>query len=462
MKIAPRLRVVAFLLCCSSFVQGAEAEWKAGLASVKITPQVPVMMSGYANRIKPFERVVQDIYAKALVLEDQNGQRGVIVTCDLIGMRQSFAEPLAERIREKTGLRREQILFTWAHNHAGPTLGFKETPGPGVAAADAKNTVAYTKWLQDQLLELVVKANASVEPAKLSHGRGVAKFVMNRREFTPKGVILGVNPQGPADRSVPVLRIDSLDGKPRAVLFGTAAHNTTLGSKNYELCGDYAGFAQHFLEEKYPGMQAMFMLGCAGDANPYPRDNLEVTREHGQELAREVGRVLDTKLQPVSGPMKLALGHADLPLMAVRKGELAALAAKSPSWQTGNATHMLGMLNRGEKLPTHYRAPIAVWQLGHLTMVALSGEVVVDYVYLVEKALGPLNLWVASYTNDGFGYLPSARVIEEGGYENRGLSSGEGWFAPNAQDAVVATVKELAAKVGRTSAAASAITAVAR
>ena len=94
---------------------------------------------------------------------------------------------------------------------------------------------------------------------------------MNRREWTPKGVILGVNPRGPCDRTVPVLRAESPDGTLRAVVFGAATHNTTLGPSCYEICADYAGFAQEDLERRYPGVQAMFMLGCAGDSDPYPR-----------------------------------------------------------------------------------------------------------------------------------------------------------------------------------------------
>ena len=86
---------------------------------------------------------------------------------------------------------------------------------------------------------------------------------------------------------------------------------------------------------------------------------------------------------------------------------------------------MLAMLDRGEKLPTHYTCPLAVWQFGKdLTLVGLSGEVVVDYVTALERALGPNQLWIAGYCNDVFGYLPSARVLGEGGYETRGLYSG--------------------------------------
>lgn len=426
------------------------AEWRAGLAAVKITPEVPVMLSGYANRIRPFERVEQDIYAKALWLEDGAGNRAVIVTMDLVGLPRWFIEPLARRITEKTGLARAQQMFTWSHNHAGPMLGNDPAPAGGIPAVDTQNRFAYTNWLQDRLVDVVVNAQATLAPVRLRHGRGVARFVMNRREFTARGIILGVAPQGPVDRSVPVLRIDALDGQPRAVLFGTAAHNTTLGSQNYAVSGDYAGFAQHLLQEKYPGLQAMFMMGCGGDANPYPRDTLELAKAHGAELAEEVSRVLETKLRPISGPLQVTFGHAELPLQAVTVEMLRPLAKESPSWQLGNARQMLAQLERGGKLPTHWTAPIAVWQFGRdLTMVAISGEVVVDYVQLVEKAIGPLNLWVAAYANESFGYLPSARVISEGGYETRGLNSGDGWFAPEAQDAVVAKVKELAAQVGR-------------
>jgi hypothetical protein len=112
---------------------------------------------------------------------------------------------------------------------------------------------------------------------------------------------------------------------------------------------------------------------------------------------------------------------------------------------------MLQSLEKGQKLPTHYRAPIAVWQFGSdLTLVALSGEAVVDYVQLIERAIGPAQLWLSAYNNDVFGYLPSARVLEEGGYETRGVvHGGPGFFSAAAQDIVVATVKELAATAGR-------------
>ncbi len=384
----------------------AETEWMAGLATVKITPENPLPMAGYASRTKPFDQVAQDIYAKALALEDRQGHRAVLVTTDLIGVSREVAEPVCERIQEDTKLLRSQILLSSSHTHSAPTLRLEERADPGMTPADARSIVAYTRSLQNKLVGVVRQALSRLEPARLSWGSGVAHFVMNRREFTPRGVILGVNPRGLVDRSVPVLRVDSADGKLRAALFGYACHNT--------------------------------------------RGTMEQAREHGVALGREVCRILDAPLRPLGGPLTCAFDQASLPLQSLSRAELEKMAANGPSWQTGNAKAMLARLESGEKLASTYDCPVAVWQFGSdLTLVALSGEVVVDYVPLVEQAIGPLELWIAAYCNDVFGYFPSARVLKEGGYECRGLYTTEGFFAPAAQDVLVAKVRDLAQRVGR-------------
>lgn len=194
------------------------------------------------------------------------------------------------------------------------------------------------------------------------------------------------------------------------------------------------------------------MLGCAGDADPYPHGSMELAREHGTTLGKEVCRVMETKLQPVRGPLRLAFDRVALPLQAPpARPELEKQAAVKRGVQSWVAQQMLAVLDRGEKLPTQYTCPLAVWQLGNdLTIVSLSGEVVVDYVPLLEKALGPNRLWLAAYCNDVFGYLPSARVLAEGGYETRGLyHGGIGYFDARAQDVLVDAVRTLAKKAGR-------------
>lgn len=430
----------------------AEDDWKVGLAEVKITPDQPVHLAGYANRNKPFEKVLTDLYAKALAIEDSRGHRAVLVTSDLIGFRAAVAEPICERIVGKTGVKREQILLSASHTHTGPLVGLDPTPSGNVPGEDMQRTVAYTRGLQDKVVDLAVAALGKLEPARLSWGVGVANFVMNRREFTPNGVILGVNPRGPVDRSVPVLRVDSPDGKLRAVLFGCACHNTTLTGQHYSVSGDYAGFAQAHLQNAHPGVQTLFMAGCGGDANPYPRGTEDYARDHGAALGKEVTRVLGGKLQPVRGPLRTLFERAALPFQEPPPiEEVRKIAASGPGYKQGVAKQILRALEKGEKPPASYTAPVALWQFGNdLTLVALSGEVVMDYALMIEQAIGPLRLWVAAYCNDVYGYLPSARVLREGGYETRGVYYGSaGFFAETAQDVVVKTVRELAEKAGR-------------
>jgi hypothetical protein len=193
----------------------------------------------------------------------------------------------------------------------------------------------------------------------------------------------------------------------------------------------------------------MFVTGCAGDAAPFPRGTPGAAKTHGASLAEEVGRVLSSgKLQPLSGPLRTELRRVDLPLRNFTRAEAAALGGEA--WQKYAGERMLKILDGGGDLPKHYTAPFALWRFGRgLTLVGFSGETVVDYVALAEKHFGPLNLWAAGYTNDVFGYLPSARVLREGGYETRGLYLGAGVFDPRVEDVVGNALADMARAGGR-------------
>src|SRR5947208_5855295 len=136
----PFLNITATLLLFRAALllhaDAAQTEWKAGLATVKITPETPVPMAGYASRTKPFENVAQQIYAKALALEDRQGHRAVLVTTDLIGIPRAVAEPVCDRIQEKTKLARSQILLSSSHTHSAPTLRLEEHADPGLTPED--------------------------------------------------------------------------------------------------------------------------------------------------------------------------------------------------------------------------------------------------------------------------------------------------------------------------------------
>jgi len=460
---------MATLVCLSTIGALAQtgAGWKAGLARVKITPPRPVVLLGYGDRTGPFESVVADICAKALALEDRRGQRAVIVTADLVGFQAAVVtDEVCRRIEEKTGLERKQLLFNASHSHTGPLVSLDPHAAANsvahapLTADGVRETVAYTRALQDQLVQLVCDVLAQLEPARLSWGAGRVDFPMNRR--LPQGgrIVMSDNAAGATDRSVPVLRIDSPEGTLRGVLFGCACHNTTLTGRDNVIAGDYAGFAQEHLEQRHAGAQAMFMSGCGADANPSPRGSLELARRHGATLGGEVDRVLGAPLQPIEGDLRTAYRSVELPLQALSRADVETWT-RLPSAESVMARHMLRVLDRGETLPRTYRAPLAVWQFGEaLTLVALPAEPVADYAALVGRALGPDKLWVAGFNNDCFGYLPTAQVVREGGHEAIGitlwiwgqnLSRNAGFFAPEVEQVVLSAVGELAREVGRTS-----------
>ena len=207
---------------------------------------------------------------------------------------------------------------------------------------------------------------------------------------------------------------------------------------------------------RHGGAVAMFMAGCGGDANPEPMGSADAARQHGKALADEVDEVLGAGgMRPVRGKLSTRYGEVMLPLTELSREQLKPYLLL-PNFQARQAAHMLEVLEAGGELPKEYAAPIAVWQFaGDLTLVALPGEPVAEYATLVREALGTKvqSVWISGYNNDCFGYLPTAKVIEEGGHEAIGVTLWAwgndvdrqvGFFAPGVQDVVVNAVTELA------------------
>jgi hypothetical protein len=429
----------------------AHPPWKAGLAQVLITPQKPLWMAGYASRSKPSEGVAEDLYAKALALEDHAGKRAVLVTSDLLGLPAVVSHNIAERVEKKHHLTRDQLLLSSSHTHGGPVVNSMLGLMYPMNSQQWADVEAYTGELEDKIVKLVGASLKSLRPARLSFGHGEAGFVMNRRGRTNEGVVIGVNKEGPVDRDVPVLRVDDPQGKLRAVVFGYACHNTTARDL-LQFNADYAGFAQGWLQDHHPGATALFLSGCGGDANPYPRGTIELARQHGEELAASVEKVLARDLPPVRAPLKTA--YEEFPVaFATPPGreELQAQLQSKDVYHRIWAGAMLKTLERSGHLPSEYPYPLEIWQFGQdLTLVALGGEVVVDYDLRLKRELGTEKLWVAAYCNDVFAYIPSLRVLKEGGYEGGGamIYYGQpGPFAPTIEETIIGKVHDLVSVV---------------
>ena len=394
------------------------AEFKVGVSRVAITPQSPIWMQGYAARTHPSEGVVHDLWAKALAMDDGAGGRVVIVSTDLIGLPREVSEEVASRVAKKHGLSRSQLVLNSSHTHCGPEVW----PGLPVmfdfTPADVQVSAAYSRKLTDDLVKIVDAALANMQPAQAAVAHGCVGFGANRRQIVPQGVQFGENRKGPSDHDVPVVKITGPDGKLRAVLFGYACHCTTLGGDFYRFNGDYAGFAQIELEKAYPGATAMFLALCGADQNPAPRGKLEMAAEHGKAMAKEICRVMGGQFRPVRPPIRTAYQVAELKFAPHERRTFEEQAKGPNPYQKRRAKLMLAAYDAGPPpLAVAYPVQAVRWN-DDLALVALGGEVVVDYPLRLKREFPKENLIVAGYSNDVMCYIPSLRVLKEGGYES--------------------------------------------
>lgn len=423
------------------------AAWKAGVVRANITPPTPIWMAGYAGRKKPSEGVAGDLFAKALAVEDPCGTRLVIVTMDLISVPRFLRDWLEAEVLKRYGLKRDGLLVNISHTHCGPELRAARLLEDEAKAKYAAVSERYLADLQQKLATLVGEALKALKPAQFDFQRGRAGFAMNRRRPTPQGFQNAPNFDGPVDHEVPVLRVTDAEGNLVAVLFGYACHNTTMG--DYLIRGDYAGYAQQFLEQAHPGMTALFMIGCGGDQNPYPRGKPEHVEYHGRALALAVEAALQTPPKPLGGPLCVALADVTLDFAPVPpKAELEKTAATAKEPDRSHAQRLLKELQQTGKIRSTYPCPVQVVRFGRdLTLVAIGGETVVDYALRLKRELAGPAVWVAGYTNDVFTYLPSARVLKEGGYEAGGATmwgAMPGPFTNTCEQRVVSKALELA------------------
>jgi len=459
MKLIALLTVGLALATSRSFAATAETNhlWKAGVASAVITPQTNMWMAGYAARKSPSHGTAQDLFAKALALEDEKGKRLVIVTMDIIGVRPWLRQFVEKHAAERHKLPPECLVMNASHTHCGPE--YREIK------EGEKTEGHYTAFLQARLARIVDEAIKKLAPAQLSQAHARCGFAMNRRRnyelpATDPNSKKAPNPDGPVDHNVPVLMVQSPGTNLCAVLFSYACHNTTLSSTSmtnnvprYEFNGDYAGFAQETLQAGRPGLTAMFMEGCGADQNPYPRHYmipyvkpLEFAQQHGRTLAFAVEAAMAAHVRPVRGPIRSALEYVTLERETLKPSPTVPKSGGKPVGvppSSGVAPAKAGTpapvdAKRVAETTRTRQYPVQVIRFGDdLTLVTLGAEVVVDYSLRLKRELaGKAVVWVAGYSNDYGGYIPSLRVLKEGGYEAPD-------YKPDIEERIVGKVLEL-------------------
>lgn len=429
-----------------------------GLARIDITPQTPVRLAGYAARKAESEGVAQRLWAKALAIGGDEGEGpAVVLSIENCGLPARELDQVRAELQRKAHVAPERFAACCTHIHTGPRLPsrsafYGETPPEHVAHIEA-----YVRKLGADLLRVTTEALAARRPARLAWARGGAEFAANRRVLKDgRWVGFGVQTNGPVDHAMPLLRITDADGKLMGVVANYACHATTLGPKFNQVHGDWPGCAQEYFESAHPGAMAMVLIGCGADANPEPRDGVEFARRHGRTAADEIERLLGGPFAPL--PPRISACSADLalPLSPVPSREElqqrvdAGQAPKAPASAKKIAEHaaaLLARLDRGETLPSTVSYPAAVWSFGdRLAMVFLGGEVVVDFARRLDSVFDRDRLWINAYSHRPMpGYIVSARLLREGGYEPESfMASGlPAPLAPEAEDALVAGVGRL-------------------
>jgi hypothetical protein len=374
----------------------------------------------------------------------------VLVTADLIGVPSAVTEEVARRLA-RDGVERAQFAVAATHTHTGPSLApvlpfIFSTP---VTAEQEAVIEQYTREVTDKLEGVARAALADLRPAELSWGVGRATFAAHRRVMKDgRWAAFGVDPKGPVDHDVPVLAVRARGGALRAVLVNYACHATTLEGRDNFVHGDWPGTAQRLIEARHPGAVALVAIGAGADANPNPRGGgIPDVERHAREIATEVDRVLAGTLAPITSPpagrvRTIELRYARLP----DRGEWETLAARKDA-RGALARAMLARLDAGGSISQAASYPVQTWAFGRsLAMVFLAGEVVSEYALRLKREMDGTRLWVNAYSNDVPFYVPSRRMIPEGGYEVDMSMVYYGHPAPLAEgteDRIVSTVRDL-------------------
>jgi neutral ceramidase len=446
----PGIPALAILLA-STVVQVAGVD--IGVARLDVTPVEPIRLTGYAVRRTNSTGIEQKLWAKALAIGTDSEGPALLLTLDNCGIAEGTYREIVRRLVQRTKLKQERIAITCSHTHSGPcTTDWAPNIFVQDLPVDQQETIdRYTRGLIGNVEQLTRAALKDRRPAKLSWSQGRVGFARNRRAVRGNAAQFGDNASDPVDHSLPVLRATDRNGKIRALIANYACHCTTLGGEVNHICGDWAGYAQDCIERDHPGAVALVTIGCGADANPSPRGGadggLAFARQHGEELAAEVNRLLGLTFIPLEGKLSTRLKEIDLPFGPQFTREQWVERVKQGGVVGYHARKQVERLNRGEKLAETLYYPVSTWSFGkELALVFLPGEVVVDYVLRLKQEFDPSRLWVTAYANYVPCYIPSRRILAEGGYE----AEDSLWYydrparlSTNAENLIIKTVHEL-------------------
>jgi neutral ceramidase len=383
--------------------QGRGDVLRAGLARIEITPDIPVMLYGYASRKTPSEGVHDPLYARAVVFEN-NGKKIVLVSSDLGSYGGEVFTTFQKSILEKFNLKESELFLAAIHSHSTPILSLNKERG------DANN-IKYTQGLNQKVLTVIGEAIKNLKPVTTGLGTGSSPVGANRREMRPDGSItLGRNPYGPTDKEVLVMKIANTDGSPVGAIYDYATHATSLGPRNMLVSGDVLGLSAQFVE-KILGKEVVSpeFAGASGNIDPWYRVLPEFNNEPGwipepvllgtmlgEEVVTVFRNIKDVK---PGGMISTAFETLQCPRKKVDE--------KNP-----NPRRMED--DKSTTVPVNITAARIGEDVG---FIGFNVEMLTE-IGMKIKAGSPFKYtFVISHCNGSSGYLPPAELYKEGGYE---------------------------------------------
>ena len=410
----------------------------AGVAETNITPPLDIWMAGYSHRPTGAVGVLDELSARALVLDDGH-QRLVLLTADIAAFPPEMVALLRTEIAIRLSAMPQAIMLHATHTHNGPYLGMFRAMG----TADAH----YLDVLTRKLTSVARQALRTMQPAHLTYGESSAQIGVNRRATDAQGhTVIGANYAGPVSPTVQALCVNGADGRMFAMLFSHACHPTTLPREDLRSSADWPGAAVAALRDRFrreaddsgiaPDAIPLFFQGCCGDIDPIRRGDREAVLANGAQVASAAhtarwnahGRldaVLDacelTVEMPLLPPPSLEACDRQVAAAQERLEQGRDTAVAPGALRDLEARVEWGQAQRNRAVEPHttpQTQSFAVQRLllGGVPLLGFPAEMFVQY-QLDFAAAFRAPLLMLGTTNGCWNYLPTAEEYVRGGYE---------------------------------------------
>jgi len=328
-----------------------------------------------------------------------------LIATDLCLFSPNFHESVMRELQTRTGIDPAHVWWSVTHTHAAPELGPPDMYKALLGRSDHDWDRDYTAFVTAALIEAVKSARDKLEPARLSFATTTSNANINRRARDVDGkVSLGLNPDGPVDRQVNLIRVTRRDGTSIALVVNYAMHGTVMSGQNLKISGDAPGVVAAYVEEQLGGT-VLYINGAAGNIAPIYSVYADASSGHLSQFRVLLGdRVIAAVRTMSPGTDRVSLRHAQQIVETPRREDLV--------WPDELAAFATGDRQR-IKLPVRFLA------INDTLIWSAPVEMFCDIAMNIRDRSRFKQTFYFGYTNGWFGYLPTAKAFAEGGYEPR-------------------------------------------